>query len=161
MLTTKSGGKQDWQTPLWLFRYLDDRYRFELDAAASKENALCSRFYTKEDNALIQPWCRSTFCNPPWKNPLPWVKKAWAEWTYYRNKTHMVLPAIGIFSQWYWDNCNRFVTEILRPRVAFIGPKKSPNGGAMVLHFDDSANYPGNFFITDVSRFRPSRKKSK
>lgn len=58
----------NWTTPKKLFTYLDSIYDFNLDAAASKENALCARYLTKEDNALdykIQNVDR-IFCNPPY-----------------------------------------------------------------------------------------------
>ncbi len=58
--------KDDWTTPRKLFNWLDNTFNFTLDAAASKENALCEKFYTKEDNSLKQPWNGSVFCNPPY-----------------------------------------------------------------------------------------------
>ncbi len=59
----------DWATPLWLYRELDGRYGpFDLDAAAAPWNAKCERFYTKRENALVQPWGRRTWCNPPYSS---------------------------------------------------------------------------------------------
>ena len=46
--------RDDWETPKGLFDYLDSRFDFEIDAAASKENALLSAFWTEEDDALKQ-----------------------------------------------------------------------------------------------------------
>lgn len=43
-------------TPQWLFDELDAVFHFDLDAAATPENAKCARFYTKEDDALKKSW---------------------------------------------------------------------------------------------------------
>lgn len=45
-----------WETPAKLFQELDDEFKFELDVCANKDNAKCARFYTAEDDGLIQPW---------------------------------------------------------------------------------------------------------
>jgi site-specific DNA-methyltransferase (adenine-specific) len=60
-------GRQDWCTPGWLFEALDAEFAFELDAAASSSNALCARFLSEADDALVAPWgARAVFVNPPY-----------------------------------------------------------------------------------------------
>ena len=63
-------GRQDFRTPQWLFRGLEEHFmcRFTLDAAASEGNALCSRYYTELTDGLRSPWERRTFCNPPFRD---------------------------------------------------------------------------------------------
>jgi hypothetical protein len=57
---------QDWQTPPDFFAQLDNKYGFDLDGAASTENALLPDASTVE--AQI-PWTgRRVFCNPPWSD---------------------------------------------------------------------------------------------
>ena len=46
----------DFRTPRWLFDLLDQRYHFKLDAAASKDNALCAEYITAAENALTVNW---------------------------------------------------------------------------------------------------------
>lgn len=43
-------------TPQWLFDELDEVFHFDLDAAATPENAKCAKYYTKEDDALKKSW---------------------------------------------------------------------------------------------------------
>lgn len=67
-----------WRTPRWFFDALDSELRFGLDAAAAGEDdALCSRFITPDDDALVVSWADR--CDParPWVfvNP-PYSKKA-------------------------------------------------------------------------------------
>jgi hypothetical protein len=56
----------EYRTPDWLFRARDARFRFELDVAAARWNAQCSRFFTKADNALVQLWPGRCWLNPPY-----------------------------------------------------------------------------------------------
>ena len=59
---------------------LHEQHRFTVDAAASDENTLLPRFWTRESNALIQPWRgERVWCNPPYSRLEPWVEKAWTE----------------------------------------------------------------------------------
>lgn len=70
--------KDQQRTPPLLFRKLDDRFHFILDAASTDKNALCPVHYTKEIDALKQSWVirrpdakptdrpGSVFCNPPY-----------------------------------------------------------------------------------------------
>ena len=56
--------KNSWSTPPKIFNRLDEEFNFTLDAAASKENAKCEKYYTKEDNGLKQSWDRESFYKP-------------------------------------------------------------------------------------------------
>jgi phage N-6-adenine-methyltransferase len=51
-----TSAKDEWQTPLWLFRALSIIFDFKLDAAASSANSLCEVYLTEEDNALHCDW---------------------------------------------------------------------------------------------------------
>lgn len=70
--------KGEWPTPKWLVEEHDSIYHYDLDAAASKENALFPRFYTQEENALVQPWSGRVWCNCPYgqrPGTETWVEK--------------------------------------------------------------------------------------
>lgn len=45
-----STGKDDWETPQWLFNQLDDEFHFTLDPCCTAENAKCRKYYTKAEN---------------------------------------------------------------------------------------------------------------
>ena len=62
MLTSN---KDDWETPQDLFDKLNSFYGFTLDACASPQNAKCKKYYTKEQNSLVQDWNHDrVWCNP-------------------------------------------------------------------------------------------------
>src|SRR3954447_16678961 len=71
-----SSETDEWETPLWLFRNLNRRYKFTLDPCARKENAKSPLFFTKEQNGLLQDWeTHQVFCNPPYSAMKEWARK--------------------------------------------------------------------------------------
>lgn len=64
-------GKLDadsYETPSWLFKWLDDEYNFDIDLCASDNNHKLPVYYTIDDSCINQDWSeRGTmaFCNPP------------------------------------------------------------------------------------------------
>lgn len=67
-------------TPDPLYLSLHAEFGFTIDLAASRENAKCARFYTREDNALSRTWGNeSCWLNHPWSQTPAWVEKSWRE----------------------------------------------------------------------------------
>jgi len=72
-----SSNKQDWGTPQKFFNCLDSEFHFTLDPCASEWNAKCKRYYTYDQNGLIQSWDNEViFCNPPYNEVGKWIEKA-------------------------------------------------------------------------------------
>jgi phage N-6-adenine-methyltransferase len=70
----------DRRTPPALYDPLHAEFGFTLDVAASDENTKCSRYYTAEHSAFEHAWCaENVWCNPPYSDIGPWVRKAWIE----------------------------------------------------------------------------------
>lgn len=118
--------KQDYQTPKEFLEKVKKRFQikdFSIDLAASCDNTVASKYYTITDNALTQPWCVNgiAWCNPPYDNITPWVKKAYNESRPDKyQKILMLLPA-SVGSNWFRD----FVFEkapvlFLNGRLAFM-----------------------------------------
>ena len=77
-----SSKKMDYCTPQAFFEKLDAEFHFQLDAAASAENAKCERYYTAETDGLKSIWDvgGTVFCNPPYGRDVgKWVRKAYME----------------------------------------------------------------------------------
>lgn len=51
-----STGKDDWETPAWLFNQLNAEFHFTLDPCCTHETAKCPKHYTPEENGLTQDW---------------------------------------------------------------------------------------------------------
>lgn len=70
-----------WATPQDFFDKLNTEFHFTLDPCALPENAKCEKYFTPEDDGLLQDWSGyNVFCNPPYgKEISKWVKKCYEE----------------------------------------------------------------------------------
>lgn len=70
-----------WSTPQDFYDKLNEEFHFTLDPCALPENAKCEKYFTPEDDGLLQDWSGySVFCNPPYgKEISKWVKKCYEE----------------------------------------------------------------------------------
>jgi phage N-6-adenine-methyltransferase len=60
-----------------LFDRVHSIFGFTVDAAASQDNALLPRFWTRDQDAIKQDWTKEiVFCNPPFNNIGPFLRKA-------------------------------------------------------------------------------------
>jgi len=126
-----SSAKHDWGTPQDLFDKIETIFgKFELDAAASKENAKCHWYYTENNSGLHNPWHRLTWCNPPYGREIQkWVGKAIFEThdaTIRHCKTAVLLLPARTDTQWFQvaaAKCD-FIAFI-KGRVKFDGAQSS------------------------------------
>lgn len=142
-----------WRTPQAIFDYYDRRFNFSRDVAASKDNALCESFFTQEYNALDHIWGRTNWCNPPFSDVTPWIKKAIEEASHLRI-TVMLLPADSSV-KWFklaFDNCTE--CHLISGRLAFINeetgrPVSGNNKGSVVFVFDPTTPVKRAVFLLD------------
>lgn len=73
-----SSFSEEWATPDVLYHELDAEFQFTVDVCASADNAKYSRYWTKADDGLAQPWAgERCFMNPPYGRAIArWVEKA-------------------------------------------------------------------------------------
>jgi phage N-6-adenine-methyltransferase len=108
----------EWQTPPEIFNPWNKIFHFGLDAAASHENALCEKYFTKEDDAFKQDWngYGNVFLNPPYgqeDGPIAkWNEKCIA--TASKGNTVVELVKSDTSTKWY----KRLLQ--LSPRVTII-----------------------------------------
>lgn len=66
----QSERRENWGTPRPIFDPLNRKYRFTLDAAASRDNHKCALYFTEEDDGLSQDWGKHrVWLNPPYGEP--------------------------------------------------------------------------------------------
>lgn len=90
--------KDLWQTPPELFAALSAEFGFCLDVAASDTNHMLPVYFTEQDSALTQSWSVPglsgyCWCNPPYSDITPWVKKAADQNKFGCVGTVMLVPA--------------------------------------------------------------------
>lgn len=56
-----STGKDDWETPPWLFDKLNAEFHFTLDPCCTHQTAKCCKHYTPAENGLAQDWGAKSF----------------------------------------------------------------------------------------------------
>lgn len=128
----------EWRTPPDFFEFCNRNFGpYTLDVAATKENALCERFFTVEDNGLEQDWgTENVWCNPPYSRIAPWVRAMAA----HRGRGTMLLPA-STGTKWFHDLHFIATIGLLRGRIRFLRPDGTPGGSP---RYDNIiAIYPG------------------
>lgn len=68
--------RDDYYTPKHVFDTLG--LQFDIDVAAPTGGVPwipATRYYTKEDDGLLQEWSGIVWMNPPFSNPIPWMTR--------------------------------------------------------------------------------------
>lgn len=131
--------RQDYGTPesiLEAVKRLMQISVFALDAAASPDNAVASRYYTVDDDGLAQPWHESgvTWWNPPYGQCGRWAAKADAEASFGRVSVGLIPTSVG--SNWWYTFVHRRAhVKFLNGRVTFVGcTAPFPKDVALVIY---------------------------
>ena len=113
-----SSRSEEWGTPQALFDKLNAKYHFDLDVCASKENAKCEHYFTKEQDGLAQKWWGTVWCNPPYGREIrKWVEAC----VNYEGLSVMLVPA-RVDTKWFHDciyNNPRCEIEFPRGRLRY------------------------------------------
>ena len=89
-----SSDKQTWETPQDLFDRLNDIFNFNLDACAEDDTAKVKKYFTIDDDALIQDWIGSVWCNPPYNSEqIKFIEKALNESLKHKSTVVLLIPA--------------------------------------------------------------------
>lgn len=134
--------------PLDFAEFVERLGPFTVDVAAADHNARCERYYTREIDGLAQDWAgERIWCNPPYSDIAPWIRKAWAEHQ-VAEQIVMLLPANRTEQTWWQLMVEPFRdrahsplrTEFLPGRMRFlkrgqtaIGPNERPPFGCVLL----------------------------
>jgi len=142
-------------TPNWLYEWLRNEFKFEVDLAASEDNAKCDIFFTKEDSGLDEDWWMYGdygFCNPPYSDIKPWIIKSIEQ---QESGFTTVMPIPTPNGEKYYADVFKHASEIIfiTGRVAFVdsnGKERTGNTrGTCVVIFGRSG---GNPKLTHVNR---------
>ena len=82
--TTPDVVRDMWSTPQEIVEWMESEFgEYDLDAAASQENAVCEKFYSKETNCLKRWWGsnKHVWLNPPYSNQLHLSRKQLSKWS--------------------------------------------------------------------------------
>lgn len=85
-----------WATPQDFFDKLNEEFHFTLDPCADSSNHKCEKYFTEEQNGLLQDWGGETvFCNPPYGNKETgeWTRKCYEESLKPNTTVVLLIPA--------------------------------------------------------------------
>lgn len=151
----------EWRTPPVLFQKLDEEFDFDLDAAATAENALCEHYLTQAEDALSEHWWEvgwpghRVWLNPPYGRALKfWVNAASHQAFVHKKLVVLLLPA-HTSEKWFhkhiynddsllgaavsWQPYDGVQVRFLRGRLKFSLPGVKSTGarfGSMIVIMD-------------------------
>lgn len=136
---------EEWETPEEFFKALDARFRFTLDACATKKNHKCDKYYTKEEDGLAQDWGgERVWINPPYGREISkWIQKAEEEARKVNTICVMLLPA-RTDTAWFHDHVlPEADVYFIRGRIRFSGNKSNAPFPSMIAVFDGRPRLTG------------------
>lgn len=134
-----SSEKEDWATPQDFYDKLNDEFHFTLDPCASVENHKCEKYYTVQQNGLLQSWENEiVFCNPPYcRKTGEWVKKGYEESKNKNTVVVMLLPS-RTDVKWFHDFLLPYAEiRFIKGRLKFGTQKNSAPFPSMIAVFRD------------------------
>ena len=116
--------------------------QWHLDVAACEESHLADRYFTVETDGLAQDWdAPFVWCNPPYSDIAPWVRKAWLEMSKPKGPhvVAMLIPATRTEQPWWQESVEkhrdrvtsgpRLTTHFLPGRTSFGMPGNRDGNG--------------------------------
>ena len=134
-----SSQTDQWSTPQDFFDKLNDEFHFTLDPCADEFNHKCDKYFTKEQDGLLQDWQGETvFCNPPYGREIKhWVKKCFDE--VYNGQCRcavMLIPArtdTQYFHRYIYGKA--YEIRFIKGRLKFGNSKNSAPFPSMIVVF--------------------------
>lgn len=128
-----SSASDEWETPQNLFDDLNARFHFQMDVCATPQNAKCQRFFTKEQNGLLQDWGGICWMNPPYGREIgQWMQKAYE--SAQSGATVVCLVPARTDTAWWHDYAMRGEITFIRGRLKFGNAKNSaPFPSALIV----------------------------
>jgi hypothetical protein len=78
---------------------------WDVDVAADEESHWAPNWSDVQTDGLKQCWRGRVWCNPPYSDIGPWVRKAWKEWLSGRcSVIAMLLPANRTDQKWWQED---------------------------------------------------------
>lgn len=128
----------EWETPKQLFNELNQEFHFNLDPCCTKENAKCDKYFTMEDDGLIQDWGGyRVFCNPPYgrKATGEWVRKCYEESKKENTLVVMLIPS-RTDTKWFHECIyNNAEIRFIKGRLKFGNSNNSAPFPSMIVIF--------------------------
>jgi phage N-6-adenine-methyltransferase len=139
-----SSKSMEWATPRDFFHKLDSQFNFTLDPCARSHNALCSKYFTPDEDGLEQDWSgNKVFVNPPYGRGIGrWFQKAYEESLKEDTTVVMLIPARTDTKYWHKYAMKADEIRLIKGRLKFGGGKNSAPFPSAVIVFNSGAGDP-------------------
>ena len=132
-----TSNSDEWKTPLELYTRLNKRYKFTLDPCSTKENHLCDKYYTKEENGLCKSWKGETvFVNPPYSEIKLWVEKCYKEYETNGTTVVMLIPSRTDTRYFHDYIYHKAEIEFIKGRLHFNNSKNGAPFPSMIVIYE-------------------------
>lgn len=121
-------------TPQYFYDRLNEEFDFTLDPCATHENHKCEKYYTQEQDGLVQSRDNeNVFCNPPyWRE----INKRVQKWAFARGGVVVMLLPARTDTAWFHDYIyHKSEIRFIRWRLKFGDSKNSAPFPSMVVIF--------------------------
>lgn len=123
------------RTPSAIYHQLDREFHFTMDVAADADNHLAPAWFDERKDGLMQDWApRTVFCNPPYSNIGPWIRKALRESK--RGATCVLLLPVRTDLAWFHECALEGEVRFIRGRLQFENtPRRgsAPHASMLVI----------------------------
>lgn len=116
-----SSATNEWETPQYLYNWLDGHFHFTLDPCCTVKTAKCKLHLTAEEDGLRYDWApHNVFMNPPYGREIGhWIQKAYEE--ALKGATVVCLIPARTDTKWWYKYCTKAHTIIFfTGRVKFL-----------------------------------------
>jgi phage N-6-adenine-methyltransferase len=146
-----SSKTDEWATPQDLFDELEAEFGpFDLDPAATPDNAKCARYFTRADDGLAQEWTGRVFVNPPYGLPLrAWMRKAWEASQTSAGVVVCLVPA-RTDTGWWHDYAEHGEVRLVRGRLRFGDAENVAPFASAVVVFRNAGRRSGDRYETEA-----------
>ena len=130
-----TSASDEWETPREFFDAVDAVFHFTLDVCATRDNAKCGRYFTKEEDGLTRTWSGVCWMNPPYGREISlWVRKAYESSKEAGTVVVCLLPA-RTDTMWWHDYviAHASLIRFIRGRLRFSGRGPAPFPSALVV----------------------------
>ena len=132
-----TSNSDEWKTPLELYTRLNKRYKFTLDPCSTKENHLCDKQYTKEEDGLCKSWKGETvFVNPPYSEIKLWVEKCYKEYETNGTTVVMLIPSRTDTRYFHDYIYHKAEIEFIKGRLHFSNSKNGARFPSMIVIYE-------------------------
>jgi len=148
--------RNNFETPDWFFRRLDEEFHFTYDLAATEKNRKCEKYIGTAENSLGQYWHRLSngfmFLNPPYKPLRPWILKAQQEARWGAKLVLVVPPWVQNRTYFHQYRPDEIRTIIGRISFCINGVEIDGNrDDTCILVYDNARRNPRVTWITRES----------